>query len=218
MTNKLRILLADDHETVREGLRMILDAQPDMQVIATAGDGREAIAQCERMTPDVIIMDISMPGLNGLAATMQLTERCPGVKVLTLTRHADSSYLQQMLKAGAAGYVLKQSRPAELLHAIRAIATGGKYLDATMTAPVIGSYAKQVPPPKTEPTTPLSPRETEVLRLIAWGNTNKEIAARLDLSVKTVEAHKANGMRKLGMRGRIDIVRYALLQGWLHES
>jgi DNA-binding NarL/FixJ family response regulator len=135
--------------------------------------------------------------------------------VLTLTRHADNSYLQQLMRAGAAGYVLKQSRPAELLHAIRAIATGGTYLDASMTAPVIGSYTKT---PNFEPTTPLSPRETEVLRLIAWGNTNKEIAARLDLSVKTVEAHKANGMRKLGMRGRIDIVRYALLQGWLHES
>ena len=216
MTNKLRILLADDHETVREGLRMMLDAQPDMHVIATAGDGREAVAQCEKLTPDVVLMDISMPGLNGLAATMQMLERCPDAKVLTLTRHADSSYLQQMLRAGAAGYVLKQSRPAELLHAIRAVATGGKYLDASMTGPVIGTYAKAAPAP--EPTTPLSPRETEVLRLIAWGNTNKEIAARLDLSVKTVEAHKANGMRKLGMRGRIDIVRYALLQGWLHES
>src|SRR5687767_9605023 len=219
MAAKLRILLADDHETVREGLRMILNAQPDMQVVATAGDGREAVSQAERMTPDVVIMDISMPGLNGLAATIQLTERCPDAKVLTLTRHADSSYLQQLLRAGAAGYVLKQSRPAELLHAIRAVATGGKYLDSSMTAPVVGNYAKAATPgPGPEPTTPLSPRETEVLRLIAWGNTNKEIAARLDLSVKTVEAHKANGMRKLGMRGRIDIVRYALLQGWLHDS
>jgi DNA-binding NarL/FixJ family response regulator len=164
-------------------------------------------------------MDISMPGLNGLAATMQLTERVPDAKVLTLTRHADSSYLQQLLRAGASGYVLKQSRPAELLHAIRSVATGGKYLDATMTAPVIGSYARAAATqPAPEPSAPLSPRETEVLRLIAWGNTNKEIASRLDLSVKTVEAHKANGMRKLGMRGRIDIVRYALLQGWLHES
>lgn len=219
MTTKLRILLADDHETVREGLRMILNAQPDMQVVATAGDGRDAIAQAEKITPDVVIMDISMPGLNGLAATVQLTEKLPGTKVLTLTRHADGSYLQQLLRAGASGYVLKQSRPAELLHAIRAVAGGGKYLDASMTAPVIGSYAKApAAMPGPEPTTPLSPRETEVLRLIAWGNTNKEIAARLDLSVKTVEAHKANGMRKLGMRGRIDIVRYALLQGWLHES
>jgi two-component system response regulator NreC len=218
MATKVRILLADDHETVREGLRMILNAQPDMQVVATAGDGREAVIQAERITPDVVIMDISMPGLNGLAATIQLAEKCPTSKVLTLTRHADSSYLQQLLRAGAAGYVLKQSRPAELLHAIRAVASGGKYLDASITAPVIGTYARQMATPGPEPTTPLSPRETEVLRLIAWGNTNKEIAARLDLSVKTVEAHKANGMRKLGMRGRIDIVRYALLQGWLHES
>lgn len=218
MTAKLRILLADDHETVREGLRMILNAQPDMQVVATVGDGRDAVAQAEKITPDVVIMDISMPGLNGLAATTQLMERCPTARVLTLTRHADSSYLQQLMRAGASGYVLKQSRPAELLHAIRAVATGGKYLDASMTAPVLNSYSKSAPPPGPEPTTPLSPRETEVLRLIAWGNTNKEIAARLDLSVKTIEAHKANGMRKLNMRGRIDIVRYALLQGWLHES
>jgi two-component system, NarL family, response regulator NreC len=219
MTAKLRILLADDHETVREGLRMILNAQPDMQVVATVGDGREAVAEAEKIAPDVVIMDISMPGVNGLAATTQLMARCPSARVLTLTRHADNSYLQQLMRAGAAGYVLKQSRPAELLHAIRSVASGGKYLDASMTAPVINSYSKSaVPAPGPEPTTPLSPRETEVLRLIAWGNTNKEIAARLDLSVKTVEAHKANGMRKLNMRGRIDIVRYALLQGWLHDS
>jgi DNA-binding NarL/FixJ family response regulator len=217
MADKLRILLADDHETVREGLRMILNAQQDMQVVATAGDGREAVDETARVAPDVVIMDISMPGLNGLAATAQLAERCPGAKVITLTRHGDNTYLQQLLRAGAAGYVLKQSRPAELLHAIRSVATGSKYLDASMAGPVLGSYAKATPP-GAEPAAPLSPRETEVLRLIAWGNTNKEIAARLDLSVKTVEAHKANGMRKLGMRGRIDIVRYALLQGWLHES
>jgi DNA-binding NarL/FixJ family response regulator len=197
---------------------MILNSQPDMQVVATAGDGAEALTQCEKVTPDVVIMDISMPGMNGLAATQRLTEKCPDTKVLTLTRHADGSYLHQLMRAGAAGYVLKQSRPAELLHAIRSVATGGKYLDASMTAPVIGNYARNTSMPGPETVTPLSPRETEVLRLIAWGNTNKEIAARLDLSVKTVEAHKANGMRKLGMRGRIDIVRYALLQGWLHES
>lgn len=196
---------------------MILDAQPDMQVVATAGDGREAVAQAEKLAPDVVLMDISMPGLNGLAATVQMTERCPAAKVLTLTRHADSSYLQQLLRAGAAGYVLKQSRPDELLHAIRSVAAGARHLDASMVGPAIRTYTRAVTPGP-EPSAPLSPRETEVLRLIAWGNTNKEIAARLDLSVKTVEAHKANGMRKLGMRGRIDIVRYALLHGWLHET
>lgn len=218
MTTKLRILLADDHETVREGLRMILNAQPDMQVVAAVGDGDDAVTECERMSPDVVIMDISMPGTNGLAATSQLMARCPGARILALTRHADRSYLQQMLRAGAAGYVLKQSRPAELLHAIREVATavqGATYIDGSMTAPPAPDAA---PLPSPHPTTPLSPRETEVLRLIAWGNTNKEIASRLELSVKTVEAHKANGMRKLGMRGRIDIVRYALLHGWLHES
>jgi two-component system, NarL family, response regulator NreC len=166
-------------------LRMILNAQPDMQVVATAGDGREAITQAERMTPDVVIMDISMPGLNGLAATVQLTEKCPAAKVLTLTRHADSSYLHQLMRAGAAGYVLKQSRPAELLHAIRSVATGSKYLDSSMTPPVVGKAAAT---PGPEPTTPLSPRETEVLRLIAWGNTNKEIASRLDLRNSTCAA------------------------------
>lgn len=216
MTAKLRILLADDHETVRKGLRMILNAQPDMQVVATASDGSEALDQCEKITPDIVVMDISMPGMNGLTATLRLNEKCPGAKVVTLTRHADSSYLQQLMRAGASGYVLKQSRPSELVHAIRSVAGGAKYFDASTTAPLNGSHVRTMPQP--EPSAPLSPRETEVLRLIAWGNTNKEIAARLDLSVKTVEAHKANGMRKLGMRGRIDIVRYALLQGWLHEA
>lgn len=216
MTAKLRILLADDHETVVEGLRMILDAQPDMQVVGTVGDGRDAVTEAVKTTPDVIIMDISMPGVNGLAATTHLTERCPSARVLALTRHAEGPYLQQLMRAGAAGYVLKQSRPAELLHAIRLVAAGATYLDAAITMPAKRG-APNVPA-MPEPSMPLSPRESEVLRLIAWGNTNKEIAARLNLSVKTVEAHKANGMRKLQMRGRIDIVRYALLQGWLHES
>ena len=208
---------------------MILNAQPDMQVIATAGDGREAIAQAERMTPDVVIMDISMPGLNGLAATAQLTERCPAAKVLTLTRHADSSYLQQLLRAGAAGYVLKQSRPAELLHAIRAVATGGKYLDASMTGPVLGTYAKQAASPGPEPTTPLSPRETEVMRLIAWGNTNKEIAARLDLERENgrsaqgerhAEARHARAHRYRALRAvtRLASRLLSVLVGTLHPD
>src|SRR5262249_3050228 len=146
MTAKLRILLADDHETVREGLRMILEAQPDMQVIATVGDGSAAVAQCELHSPDVVLMDISMPGMNGLTATTQLHAKCPRTKVLTLTRHADPHYLRQLMRAGASGYVLKQSRPAELLHAIRSVAAGAKFLDTAMTAPMLSRFATtQVP-------------------------------------------------------------------------
>lgn len=218
-TNKVRILLAEDHETVREGLKLIVNSQPDMEVVGEATDGRTAIAQAEKLRPDIVVMDISMPQLNGLKATEKLKESQPDVKVLTLTRHKDGGYLQQLLRAGASGYVLKQSPPAELLHAIRAIAAGGKYLDPSVAGKVMGTYGeKQSAATSGKPLETLSDREAEVLRLIAWGHSNKEIAARLEISVKTVEVHKANCMRKLGMRSRIDIVRYALLQGWLQDT
>ncbi|MDT5293816.1 MAG: hypothetical protein QOJ76_696 [Acidobacteriota bacterium] len=216
--SKLRILLAEDHETVREGLRMIVNAQPDMEVVGEAGDGREAVARAQELLPDIIVMDVSMPHLNGLKATERLKEVCPQVKVLTLTRHMDDGYLQQLLRAGVSGYVLKQSPPAELLHAIRAVAAGGKYLDPAVTGKVMGSYTGRTANLRGDAQASLSDREAEVLRLIAWGYSNKEIAARLGVSVKTVEAHKANAMRKLGMQSRIDIVRFALLQGWLQDT
>lgn len=216
--NKVRVLIAEDHHTVREGLKLILEAQPDIEVIGEASDGRSAIEQAKKLNPDIVLMDVSMPKVNGLKATQELGSCCPDVKVLTLTRHKDDGYLQQLLRAGAAGYVLKQSPPAELLHAVRAIAAGGQYLDPAVAGKVVGGYVAQTASkgvvPKVEP----SKREGEVLRLIAWGYSNKEIAAQLNLSVKTVEVHKANGMRKLGMTSRIDIVRYAILQGWLHET
>ena len=216
---KLRILLADDHVTVREGVKMIINAQTDMEVVAEAADGRGAVSEAQAVRPDVVVMDVSMPRLNGLKATEILTECCPEVKVLALTRHQDDGYLQQLLRAGAAGYVLKQSRPAELLQAIRAIGGGGSYLDPAVAGRVIVDYGR-----RRQPVTAvagagtLSGREEEVLRLIAWGYSNKEIATRLDLSVKTVETHKANAMHKLQMRSRIDIVRFALLQGWLEDK
>ena len=214
---KTRILLADDHETVREGLKLLLNAQADMQVVGEASDGASAVAQAAQVKPDVIVLDVSMPGMNGLKAAEALRHSSPEVKVLTLTRHSDDGYLHQLLRAGAAGYVLKQSRPAELLHAIRSVASGGRYLDPAVAGKVMAGYRRRHP--EDEPPGPnLSARETEVLRLIAWGFTNKEIAARLDLSVKTVETHKANAMHKLGIRSRIDIVRYALLQGWLQDT
>jgi two-component system response regulator NreC len=213
--NKLRIVLADDHETVREGLRMIVNAQDDMEVVGFAGDGREAVTLAQELLPDVLVMDISMPKLNGLKATEKLTEVCPQVKVLTLSRHADDGYLRELLAAGACAYVLKQSAPSELIHAIRAVAAGGKYIDPKLTAKVVDSYGDRVS--RGEAKGNLSDRESEVLRLIALGYSNKEIGARLSLSVKTIEVHKANAMRKLNLTSRIDLVRYAIFQGWLQD-
>jgi DNA-binding NarL/FixJ family response regulator len=213
----IRVLVAEDHETVREGLKLILSAQPGIEVVGEASDGRAAIEQATRLRPDLVLMDVSMPHLNGLKATKKLAEICPEIKVLILTRHKDDGFLQQLLKAGASGYVLKQSSSVELLHAIRSIAAGGKYLDPAVAGKVMGSYtAKPSPDPAQHES--LTEREGEVLRLIALGYSNKDIAQQLGLSVKTIEAHKSNAMKKLGMLSRIDIVRYALLQGWLQED
>ena len=213
--SKLRIVLADDHETVREGLKMIVNAQDDMEVVGFAGDGQEAVARAQELLPDVLVMDISMPKLNGLKATRKLTNVCPQVKVLTLSRHADDGYIRELLAAGACAYVLKQSAPSELIHAIRAVAAGGKYIDPKLTAKVVNRYSER--PSRGEAKGILSERESEVLRLIALGYSNKEIAARLSLSVKTIEVHKANAMRKLNFTSRIDLVRYAVFQGWLQD-
>ena len=216
---KLRILLADDHETVRTGLRVILNAQADMEVVGEAADGQAVIEKTQELRPDVVLMDVSMPRLNGLQATKTLRERAPAVKVLTLTRHGDVAYLHQLLEAGASGYVLKQSRAAEVLQAIRAIASGRTYIDPAMTADALAAPARAMAAGAGRAAAPhLSPREAGTLRLVARGYSNKEIAAQLNVSVKTIETHKGNAMHKLGMRNRIDIVRYAMLQGWLDET
>ena len=211
----LRILLADDHVTVRHGLKLLIDGQPDM---AEASDGAAALQQALEVKPDVVVMDISMPGMNGLVATRMLKKARPDAAIVTLTRHGDDAYLQELLRAGVAAYVLKQSAPNELLQAIRAAAAGRQYLDTTLTPRVtagfLGSERKRV----NKSGVSITDRESAVLRDIAVGYSNKEIAARLSLSVKTVEAHKANAMRKLGLTGRIDIVKYAVLQGWLDNS
>jgi DNA-binding NarL/FixJ family response regulator len=213
----LRILLADDHVTVRHGLKLLIDSQPDMKVISEASDGTSAVRRAQELRPDVVVMDISMPGMNGLVATRTLKQLQPAAAIVTLTRHGDDAYLQELLRAGVSGYVLKQSAPAELLQAIRAAAAGGQYLDSTLTARVTAGFLSREGR-MNKPGAALSEREAEVLRLIASGYSNKEIAARLSLSVKTVEAHKANATRKLGLNGRIDIVNYAVLQGWLHNT
>lgn len=214
-----RILLAEDHNTVREGLKMLVNAQPDMEVVGEAADGLAAIAKTRQLSPDLLVMDISMPELNGLRATEKLREEFPELKILTLTRHTDDGYLQQLIKAGVNGYVLKQSAPTELINAIRTVTSGRSYVDSELTQKVLGGYINRtVGPLRGEGSAEVSNRESEVLRLIAWGYSNKEIASRLDVSVKTVETHKSNAMRKLSMRSRIDIVRYAILQGWLEEE
>jgi DNA-binding NarL/FixJ family response regulator len=215
--SRLRVLLADDHVTVRHGLKLLIDGESDMTVVAEASDGEAAVRKALEVKPDVVVMDISMPGMNGLAATRALKKAQPDARIVTLTRHADEAYLQELLRAGVSGYVLKRSAPTELLHAIRGVAAGGQYLDSTLTARVTAGFAAQ-PGGAKKPASTLTDREAEVLRLIASGYGNKEIAARLDLSTKTVEAHKANAMRKLDLTGRIDIVKYAVLQGWLDNA
>lgn len=217
-TGRLRILLADDHVVVRQGLKLLIEGQSDMVVVSEASDGASAIQQAQDMKPDVIVMDISMPGMNGLVATRALKRLQPNAVIVTLTRHSDDAYLQELLRAGVSAYVLKQSAPAELIQAIRASAAGGQYLDSSLTARVTAGFLGREGRKVNQPGATPSDRESEVLRLIASGYSNKEIAARLTLSVKTVEAHKANAMRKLGLNGRIDIVKYAILQGWLKDD
>jgi DNA-binding NarL/FixJ family response regulator len=215
-TRRLRILLADDHVTMRRGLCFLIDNEPDMQVVSEVSDGAAAVREAASVKPDVVVMDISMPGVNGLVATRSLKQQQPDVAIVTLTRHADDAYVQELLRAGVAGYVLKQSAPSELLQAIRAAASGGQYLDSTLTARVTALVLGRASRPN-RPSAALSERESDILRLIASGYSNKEIAGRLSLSVKTIEAHKANAMRKLGLTGRIGIVQYAVLQGWLDK-
>lgn len=214
----LRILLADDHVTVRHGLKLLVESQDDMEVVAEASDGAAAVQLAMECRPDVVVMDVSMPGMNGLVATQTLRRMLPSAAIVTLTRHADDAYLQELLRAGASAYVLKQSAPAELLQAIRATGAGGQYVDSSLTARVTAGFLGREGRMGSRGTTAITEREAEVLRLIASGYSNKEIAQQLDLSVKTVEAHKANAMRKLELRGRIDIVKYAVLQGWLDNT
>jgi DNA-binding NarL/FixJ family response regulator len=214
-----RILVADDHAIVRQGLKLLIDSQPDMQVVGEATDGTTALEQADRVKPDIVVMDLSMPGMNGLVATRTLKLRQPEVTIVALTRHEDEIYLEQLLRAGASAYVLKQSAPADFLQAIRAVAAGGIYLDPAMTSRVAnGLLAGKPKVEATETTAKLTERETEVLRLVAVGHSNIEIAARLEISVKTVEVHKSNAMRKLGLTGRVDVIRYGVLQGWLYDT
>jgi DNA-binding NarL/FixJ family response regulator len=213
---KLRILLADDHKIVRDGLRLLIDGQPGMVVIGEAANGKEALAKARALKPDVVVMDLSMPELNGLQATEQLRSMVPESKIVALTAHEDESYLTQLCKAGASGYVLKRSAGDELLEAIATVAKGGVHFEAALASKALArqmaTSGQDLQPAS------LSEREKKVLSLLAWGYSNKEIASELCLSVKTVETYKVRISEKLGLRSRTEMVQYALRQGWLTDT
>ena len=215
---KLRILLADDHQVMRDGLKLLINAQPDMEVVGESEDGLAAWRQAKDALPDVVLMDVSMPQMGGAKATEKIKRECPQVKILALTAHEDRSYVSQLLEAGASGYMLKVAASGDLINAIRVVAAGGVYLDPAVADKVLHTYRRGKPPKGVAQGAPLSRREEEVLRLIAQGYINKEIAARLLISIKTVDTHKTRAMEKLGLRSRAEIVRYALGQGWLQNA
>jgi len=208
---KLRVYLADDHPVVRNGLRALLDAEPDLEVVGEAYDGEGAVRGAREHRPDVVVMDVSMPGVGGAAATERIRADCPAVRVVALTAHEDRGYLRRLLDAGAAGYVLKRSAAEDLVRAVRCVAAGEVYLDPD----VAGQVAAAVGRPGGGAAARLSDQEEKVLRRIALGHLVKQIAADLEVTVRTIETYKARGMEKLGLRTRADVVRYAVQHGWL---
>ena len=210
----MRILIVDDHGVLRAGLRSLLNAEPDLQVVGEAADGRTGLRLAAELNPDLVLMDISMPGMSGIQITRQLKETQPNIRVLILTLHEDESLLREAIRAGASGYILKQAVEAELTSAIRAVGRGDLYIHPAMTRALL----KDVSPllaSEENPTEPLSPRELEVLRLVAQGHTNRQVAETLHLSVRTVESHRANLMNKLGLSSPAQLVRYAIEHGLL---
>lgn len=221
MENKIKVLIAEDHNLIREGLRMIIDSQPDMQTVGEASDGREAVNLACELIPDIVLMDISMPNLNGLTAAAQLKRIAPEIKILTLTRHNDFAYLTELIQSGVNGYVLKQSSAKELIRAIRTIAAGDNFLDPAVTDKVFAAFTengKKITLRGDKRTADLTERESETLRYVALGYSNREIADKFGISVKTIEAHKSNAMQKLEMKSRRDIINYAILQGWMQNQ
>lgn len=215
---KLRVFLADDHAVVREGLKSLINAQTDMEVIGEACDGEAACEQVLLLLPDIVVLDISMPRMNGAQATEQLKQAWQQVKVLALTVHEDMGYLRQLLEAGAVGYVLKRAAAEDLIRAIRTVAEGGICLDPSLAGKVVGGFVRKPHARRCLEEAALSDREAEVVRLVAAGHSNKEVAGRLEVSVKTVETYKARSLEKLGMHSRADLVRYALRRGWLQDA
>ena len=206
---RIRILLADDHAVVRQGFKMILDAEADMEIVGEAGNGRQAVDLAEQLRPDVVVMDVAMPELNGIEATRRLASSVPHARVIALSMHKDSVYVREILRAGARGYLLKDSGAADLVAAIHAVASGESYLSPAVSNAVLDDYRRHV----TNPIDLLTSREREVLQLLAEGKTNKEIAGVLNLSVYTVDAHRGRIMEKLNLHSINDLVRLAVRNG-----
>jgi len=212
-----RIIVADDHGVLRAGLRALLNDEPDLEVAGEAADGDEALRLTRELEPDIVLMDINMPGCGGIETTRRLMELRPNVRVLILTVHEDKSLLQAAIRAGAAGYILKRAVESELIDAIRAVARGDLYVHPAMTRALLED-THHIPAVEREVTQALTPREVEVLCLIAQGHTNRQIADLLHIGVRTVESHRANLMGKLGLRSRVELVRYASQHGLLDTN
>ena len=211
---RIKILVVDDHAIVREGGRMILAKESDLEVVGEAGDGQQALERTERVQPDVVIMDISMPGMGGIEATQTVRARHPEVQVLALTMHEDESYVFQLLRAGAAGYVLKRAAAQDLVPAGRAAAKGGGFLYPSIARKVVEDYLRRVETgEERERYDGLTTREKEILTLIAQGLSNQQIAEKLFISIKTVQTHRAHILEKLGLHDRTELVRYAIRKG-----
>ena len=213
--SKAKVLLVDDHVVVRQGLKALFADEPDIEVVGEASIGREALECLSDLEPDVVLMDISMPGLNGIEATRQIQQHHPETKVVVLSMHANEEYVFQVLQAGASGYVLKQSDSMEVLTAIRAAVAGGSFLSPPISRTVIDDYVRRAEARgQGGESDLLTSREREVLQLLAEGRSNREIAAELSISIKTVETHRSNMMNKLELSSKTELIKYALRKGW----
>jgi two-component system, NarL family, response regulator NreC len=213
-SGKIRILLADDHEIIRSGLHLLLEQQPDFKVIAEASDGREAVELISKLHPEIAVLDIGMPQLNGIEATQQIASKEPATQVVILSMHSDESYVLRALKAGARGYILKNSAEADLIRAVRTVADGKCFFSPVISKMLLEDYVRQIRDQQTEDSYDLlTPREREILQLLAEGRTNKEVANLLKLSVYTVDAHRGNILQKLKLHGVPELILYAVRKG-----